>query len=260
VTVVQYPFSFDWALDIEKEFKKNRIWLSYPHVINDVFKVGERVKIAKKVVVEPEVNLPKRRVLNGGGFSYFQSPLDIDFVSGRYCSVAQGVQIMGIEHPVDRISTHTFTFRSYFTNRILEDFGQAPTPVNFIASLPPIELGHDVWIGQNVLLKRGIRIGTGAIVAAGSVVTKDVPPYAIVGGIPAKVIRYRFKDRMIERLLTSCWWRFHVSDFAGMAIDKPAQFLDELENAEIRGKIRPFAPEKVDLGEMISSVITSRRI
>ena len=65
---------------------------------------------------------------------------------------------------------------------------------------------NDVWIGNNVLIKGGVTIGNGAIIAMGSVVTKDVPPYAIVGGVPAKIIRYRFSENDIKKLLDFKWW------------------------------------------------------
>lgn len=69
-------------------------------------------------------------------------------------------------------------------------------------------IGNDVWVGSHVLVKGGVHIGNGACVAAGAVVVKDVPPYAIVGGVPAKVIRYRFSPEIIQRLLELKWWNW----------------------------------------------------
>ena len=69
-----------------------------------------------------------------------------------------------------------------------------------------VYIGHDVFIGANVLIMGGIKIGSGAIVAAGAVVTKDVPPYAIVGGVPAKIIKYRFDNDIVDKLLKVKWW------------------------------------------------------
>lgn len=71
---------------------------------------------------------------------------------------------------------------------------------------PPINIGNDCWIGQNVFLVGGITIGDGAIVLANATVTKDVPPYAIVGGVPAKIIRYRYNEQTIEFFLSKKWW------------------------------------------------------
>jgi acetyltransferase-like isoleucine patch superfamily enzyme len=91
----------------------------------------------------------------------------------------------------------------------------------FDDSTPKTVLTNDIWIGANAIIPGGIHIGTGAIVAAGAVVVKDVPPYAIVGGNPAKIIRYRFTEDQIKALLDSEWWnwpikkiRQHVGDFS----------------------------------------------
>lgn len=75
----------------------------------------------------------------------------------------------------------------------------------YIVCIFPI-IGNDVWIGANAIILQGVTIGDGAIIAAGAVVTKDVPPYAIVGGVPAKVIKYRFSDEVILKLLQIKWW------------------------------------------------------
>lgn len=98
-------------------------------------------------------------------------------------------------------------------------------------------IGHDVWIGQNVRLARGIKLGTGCVVAAGSIVTKDVPPYAIVGGVPAKIIKYRFSGSVIERLLSLEWWKYsprHVFDFN---IKNPEEFIKNFESAKEKNEL-----------------------
>lgn len=77
---------------------------------------------------------------------------------------------------------------------------------NYFEEFEKIGIGNDVWIGANVIILDGIEIGDGAVVAAGSVITKSVPPYAIVGGVPAKIIRYRFEKDKIEKLLILKWW------------------------------------------------------
>ena len=109
---------------------------------------------------------------------------------GNYCSVAENVVfLLGHEHHIDRLSTYPFKQR----------MGIALGKDAF--SKGDIIVDDDVWIGYGATIMSGIHIGQGAVVAAGAVVTKDVPPYAIVGGVPAKVIKYRFEPEMIEELL-----------------------------------------------------------
>ena len=94
---------------------------------------------------------------------------------------------------------------------------------------PLTTIGNDVWIGAHAQIKSGITIGTGSIVAAGAVVTKDVPPYAIVGGVPAKIIRYRFPEETVEKLLKSEWWKLSDKEIAARAeyVGEPKDFLRE---------------------------------
>jgi virginiamycin A acetyltransferase len=120
---------------------------------------------------------------------------------GRFCSISYGVALGVQNHAIDLLSTHPFATKA----QIDSTYG-FPFRSNKTNSTNTI-IGNDVWIGVNAIVVEGVTIGTGAIVAAGAVVTKDVPPYAIVGGVPAKVIRYRFPGDVIEKLLESEWWR-----------------------------------------------------
>lgn len=139
---------------------------------------------------------------------------------GRFCSIASNISAGQIEHPTDYISSsHTFHIMgatsmwpnfsglAQFQQRNKEYFQQAVHTYQTYQKehKDRITIGHDVWIGEGAFISRGVTIGHGAIVAAKSVVTKDVPPYAIVGGVPAKIIRYRFDDNTIEKLLSLRW-------------------------------------------------------
>lgn len=118
---------------------------------------------------------------------------------GSFCSIANGVVIGGAQHPLDWISTSpVFYNEAGGTGRHL---GNLP-----VASTPQTVIGHDVWIGSRAQVLAGVKIGNGAVVGAGAVVTKDVPPYAIVGGVPARIIRYRFSEKEIEMIEETQWW------------------------------------------------------
>lgn len=116
------------------------------------------------------------------------SPLDTKLIIGSYCSIAPGVQfLLGGEHQIKSISTYPFKVYNF---GYLREAG----------SKGDIIIKDDVWIGTNAIICSGVTIGQGAIVAAGAVVTKNVEPYAIVGGNPAKLIKYRFTDDCVKEL------------------------------------------------------------
>lgn len=118
---------------------------------------------------------------------------------GKFCSIASGVKINLPNHPIDYISTHPlFYSKNYKQYNKLES--------SKFNELYKVEIGNDVWIGENSIILTGVKIGNGAVVAAGAIVNRDVPDYAIVGGIPAKVIKYRFTLEEITTLLKYKWW------------------------------------------------------
>ncbi|MTI80460.1 MAG: CatB-related O-acetyltransferase [Firmicutes bacterium] len=117
---------------------------------------------------------------------------------GSYCSIAWDVTIGAPSHPFHHLTSHAISYRHTYgfvkETKIKRDF---------------TVIGNDVWIGANCVIVGGITIGDGAVIGAGSVVTKDVPPYAIVGGVPAKVIKYRFDSDVIAKLLEINWWNYN---------------------------------------------------
>lgn len=124
---------------------------------------------------------------------------------GRFCAIGENVNVRLFQHPTHMVAISPcfyrkeHTLKTFVNENYYEDLQSNEEGFSVV-------IGNDVWIGQGVSIKSGIRIGDGAVIGAGAVVTKDVEPYAIVGGVPAKVIRYRFTSEQIESLLKIKWW------------------------------------------------------
>jgi acetyltransferase-like isoleucine patch superfamily enzyme len=125
----------------------------------------------------------------------FQATAEAPVSIGNYCSIAAGVLFIAAgEHPMSLVSSYPFPGS--------DQFGP---PTRDIAK-GPITIGNDVWIGSRAIVLSGVKIGDGAVVGAGAVVSKDVEPYAVVAGNPAKLIRHRFEPKIVEGLLAIRWW------------------------------------------------------
>jgi acetyltransferase-like isoleucine patch superfamily enzyme len=175
-----------------------------------------------------------------GAFSVFYGGRLAEASIGRYCSIAGDASIGGAEHPTDRLTSSIVGFnpRYHGWDQVVDPDGQRSsrwTTAGF-KSRPRTTIGNDVWLGADVLLRAGVTIGDGAIVAARSVVLDDVPPYAVVAGTPAKVKRLRFPEHTVTRLLALRWWRFSIYDLAGIRFDRVDECLPVLEErtAELR--------------------------
>ncbi|HYD34415.1 MAG TPA: CatB-related O-acetyltransferase [Methylophilaceae bacterium] len=137
-----------------------------------------------------------------GRMTYVAEASRIGFTDiGAFSSIGPNVLLGGLgSHPVDRLSTHP----AFYSSRL--QAGDTFSQEDLFEELPRVRVGSDVWIGAGSIVLDGVKIGDGAIVAAGAVVNKDVPPYAIVGGVPARIIRYRFDEETINALLEWRWW------------------------------------------------------
>ena len=132
---------------------------------------------------------------------------------GSFCSISAGVQIVAhADHPLDLLSTYPFRTLMFGG---LASFGGLRN--RDAITRGPVNIGHDVWIGQNAIVLSGVTVGTGAVIGAGAVVAKNVAPYSVVAGNPARHIRFRFSEVTIARLLASKWWE--LSDAALESLD-----------------------------------------
>lgn len=153
-----------------------------------------------------QLNKPKN-FASVGKYTYSNSNLFVETPLqskiGAFCSIGANVVIGHGEHPMEFLSTSPYFYldRFGFKNKDMISYDKYWTH-----NLKGVDVGNDVWIGTGVFIKNGITIGDGAIIGAKSVVTKDVPPYAIVVGNPAKIIRYRFNEQIIKELLELKWW------------------------------------------------------
>jgi acetyltransferase-like isoleucine patch superfamily enzyme len=163
------------------------------------YTVSFRTKIGEMVIIRKGSEISRNVEI--GDFSYISGPRSYVEAAliGKYCSIARQVTIGVSNHNYKWITTHPILTSP--------EYGYINMGVDEFQKNPPV-IGNDVWVGMNSVIMRGVVIGDGAVIAANSVVTKDVPPYAIVGGNPAKIIKYRFSDKIIEKLMRIKWWNW----------------------------------------------------
>ena len=150
--------------------------------------------------------------------------------TGNYCTFGNRVSIGGLNHDYRRVTSHEVAFRNtsaiYGETIVDKDAyiqGQDQNPQYHV------EMGHDIWIGDNAVVLPGRKIGTGAVIGAGAVVTTDVPAYSIIVGNPGRILKYRFPDDVILRLLSSNWWDKTISDLKGFDFSDMDTFLKKCE-------------------------------
>lgn len=192
--------------------------------------------------------------LHLGAFSYAVNGFYFGCRIGRYCSIGEQVQIGRHPHPMHWASTSPFFYiePSSVLDLKFPSYGDLKSH-DFLSDAPPVVpiltfIGNDVWIGHGAFILPGVKIGDGAVVAAQAVVTKDVPPYSIVAGSPARVIRYRFNSEEVTRLLNSKWWEYAPWQLKGAKIDSVTDFLSHIEF--MRKTEIAYTPEQVSLSKL----------
>lgn len=183
---------------------KHFIWvliqkILHPNCIIDAASICKHVKLAKGVTLGHGSHICAGSI---GKYTYINKNCLIDRNTqsiGNFCSIAYGVKIGLGNHPTSWVSSHPFAYDSkYGFIKQNKTFQEQITEKCII--------GNDVWIGANAVVLAGVKVGDGAIIGANSLVNKDIEPYSIVAGIPAKHIRYRFDESTIKKLLDLKWW------------------------------------------------------
>ncbi|ESW89649.1 antibiotic acetyltransferase [Mesorhizobium sp. M0924] len=184
-------------------------------------KLGRYASIGERVVL---------REVNVGDFSYFERHAEAIYTTiGKFCSIAANSRINALEHPIERITQHKLSYRpnEYFRWLGVDAAFRARRQAKAVG------IGNDVWIGHGAVIMPGISIGNGAIVGANSVVTRNVPAYTIVAGVPAKPLRMRFPSEIAARIESLAWWDWPPEKLAKAVPDMQAlpieDFLDRWE-------------------------------
>ena len=220
-------------------------------------------QIPNEVTFEPPCSFKSMSIHHSlvlGAFSYAVTGFYFATRIGRYCSFGEDVQIGRHPHPMHWISTSPFFYQDYqqILDMELPENLSFKSGNNFNNSSAPVQLkhthiGNDVWIGHGAFILPGVTIGNGAVIAAMSVVTKDVPAYAMVAGSPAKIIRYKFTAEEIIMLEASAWWEYAPWQLQGAVVDDVKKFITMI--AQMRGDgVKTFVPELVRAVDVLKSL------
>ncbi|NRQ49166.1 CatB-related O-acetyltransferase [Aeromicrobium stalagmiti] len=225
---------------------------------------------SSRLIVEPPVRFLGPFVIRAdtriGAFTEFGREVEVQAATfGRYCEIGPGSLIGATGHPTSWLSVSAFQYKKATwgwhpsaddTEVVDPEAGGRQSFRSVAGDLATI--GNDVWIGANVVVLRGVSIGDGSIVAANAVVTKDIPPYSIAGGMPAKVIRSRVDDDLRAELLDLQWWRHSPNQLSGIPYDDPAAAAAQLR-PRIAAGLEPYDPGFVEIAKPAAPSPARRR-
>ena len=178
-----------------------------------------------------------------GDYTYYDDPEDSEnfernvlyhfpfigdrLIIGKFCALAKGVKFImnGANHKLDGFSTYPFQIFGNGWEKVMPQIGELPYKGDTV-------IGNDVWIGYEAVMMPGVQVGNGAIIAAKSVVVSDILPYTIVGGNPAKRIRQRFEDDVVQALLEVTWWNWDIEKITRNLEKIVAADIEALRNCE----------------------------
>lgn len=230
--------------------KDARIFLSLAGEPTEAVKyIGKTINVPDDAAAEPYSCFANGGVFfSMGAHSYSKSAFAKNITVGRFCSIGPGCDIMPADHPLDRISTSGFSYANSLIYDEITEGRIAKSRVQGKGKALPV-IGNDVWIGYGAVIAHGIRIGDGAVIGAKSVVTRDVPDYAVVAGSPAEVKKYRFPEKTIEALKALQWWNYHPADYADIPMDNVDEFIARFRDREMR----PYNPTKLNLVNLLKT-------
>lgn len=195
---------FRGMFTVDKNFNNKHIQ-QYRYELNrKIYKIGENSYLGSNVIIGN----------------------DKETTIGKYCSIASDVTIGAFKHPIHTLSSSSFVYLEKYESLGSNLKVQKPLTHLLDKGLEKVNIGNDVWIGVKATIMPGITIGDGAVIGSNAVVTKDVPPYAIVVGVPAKILKYRFDEDTIKDLLELKWWNY------------PENFVETLPFEDIKECIR----------------------
>lgn len=221
--------------------------------IFDLPRAGRRWREGQQLVVRPDMRIePYSHILAGhvlplrfGAFSYSHSALALHAEIGRYCSFGADIAWMKGNHPMEWVTTSPFAYDVVPLSGVQAFFADAGATYRHRDLIAPefrVDIGHDVWIGDGAMLGTRLKIGHGAVIGARSLVLKDVPAYAVVAGSPARILRYRFPEPLIERLLALEWWRYAPDVLQAVDMTDPERFVEELPRIAEERSARVMTP------------------